>query len=68
VHGNTPVGVWTGLPNVLRPFRGVSQLYLARYVAIFQWGHNIERVTDEFLRVLLGLGPSTGPAPWAKYR
>jgi hypothetical protein len=63
VHCNTQEGLWTGLRNFLRPFRGVSKWYLAQYVAIFQWGHNIKRVTDEFLRVLLGLGPSTGPAP-----
>ena len=63
VHCNTQEGLWTGLRNFLRPFRGVSKWYLDQDVAVFQWGHNIKRVTDEFLRVLLGLGPSTGPAP-----
>ena len=63
VHCNTQEGLWTGLRNFLRPFRGVSKWYLAQYVAIFQWAHNIKRVTDEFLRALFGLGPSTGPAP-----
>ena len=53
---------WTGLRNFLRPFRGVSKQYLGQYVAIFQWGHEIKRVTDEFLRILLGMRPGTGPA------
>ena len=52
-----------GPADLPAPVPGREQGYLAQYVAVFQWGHNIERVTDEFLRVLLGLGPSTGPAP-----
>lgn len=62
VHCNTQEGLWTGLRNFLRPFRGVSKWYLAQYVAIFQRSHNIKRVTDEFLRTLLGMRPSTGSA------
>jgi transposase len=62
VHVNTMEGHWTGLRNFLRPFRGVSKWYLDQYVAIHQWGHNIKQVTNEFLRVLLGLGPGTIPA------
>ena len=49
VHCNTLEGLWTGLRNFLRPFRGVSKWYLAQYVAVFQWAHNLKRVTDEFL-------------------
>jgi transposase len=62
VHCNTQEGLWTGLRNFLRLFRGVSKWYLGQYVAIFQWGHNIKRATDEFLRALLGMRPSTGSA------
>lgn len=62
VHCNTMEGTWTGLRNFLRPFRGVSKWYLAQYEAIFQWGYNIKSVTDEFLRILLGLCPSTDSA------
>ena len=62
VHCNTMEGLWTGLRNFLRPFRGVSKWDLAQYEAIFQWGHNIKAVTDEFLRILLGSYPSTGLA------
>ena len=62
VHCNTQEGLWTGVRNFLRRFRGVSKWYLAQYQAIFQWGHNIKRVNDEFLRILLGFLPSTGLA------
>jgi hypothetical protein len=53
VHCNTLEGLWTGLRDFLRPFRGVSKWSPAQYVAVFQWGHNIKCVTDEFLRRLL---------------
>ena len=59
VHCNTREGLWTGVRNFLRPFRGVSKWYLAQYVAIFQWSYNLKSVTDEFLKVLLGISPST---------
>ena len=59
VHCNTLEGLWTGVRNFLRPFRGVSKWFLAQYVAIFQWGHNLKRVTDHFMRVLLGISPGT---------
>ena len=63
VHCNTQEGLWTGLRIFLSRFRGVSKWYLAQYVAVFRWGHNIKRVTDEFLLALLAMGPSTGSAP-----
>ena len=59
VHVNTIEGLWTGLRNYLRTFRGVSKHYLNRYVAIFEWRHNLKRVTDDFLRTLLGYGLGT---------
>jgi transposase-like protein len=59
VHCNTMEGTWTGLRNFLRPFRGVSKWCASQYVAIFEWGHNIKDVTDEFLRVMMGFGPHT---------
>ena len=62
VHDNTMEGLWTGLRNFLRPFRGVSKWYLGQYVAVYQWGYNIKRVTNEFLRILLGMRPGTGLA------
>ena len=44
VHNNTLEGLWAGLRNFLRPFRGVSKWYLAEYVGMFagicnQGGH-----------------------------
>ena len=54
VHRNTLEGIWTGLRNYLRIFRGVSKHYLAQYVAVFLWSYNIKAVTDGFLRVLMG--------------
>jgi transposase len=63
VHCNTQEGLWTSVRNFLRRFYGVSKWYLAQYQAIFQWGYSIKSVTDEFLRILLGIRPSTGSAP-----
>jgi transposase len=63
VHNNTMEGVWTGLRNFLRPFRGVSKYYLGQYVAMFQWAHNLKAVTEDFLRILLGVPLSTDFAP-----
>lgn len=61
VHNNTSEGTWTGLRNFLRPFRGVNKCDLQQYVAIFEWGHNLKRVNDRFLRVLLGVSTTGGP-------
>ena len=59
VHNNTLEGIWTGLRNFLRTFRGVSKGYLDQYVAMFQWAHNLKTVTDEFMRALLGVPACT---------
>jgi transposase-like protein len=53
VHCNTMEGIWTGLRNFLRPFRGVHKKYLAAYVAMFEWAHNLKRVVAGFLRTLM---------------
>ena len=53
VHNNTMEGIWTGLRNFLRPFRGVNKTYLSGYVALFEWTHNLKRVTLGFLRCLM---------------
>ena len=59
VHCNTMEGTWTGLRNFLRPFRGVSKWCEEQYVAMFEWGHNIKEVMDEFLQIMLGISPHT---------
>jgi hypothetical protein len=46
VHCNTMEGLWTGARNFLCPFFGVSMWYEDRYLAIFQWGHDLKRMTD----------------------
>lgn len=63
VHCNTQEGLWTQVRNFLRRFYGVSKWYLAQYLVVFQWGFAINSVTDEFLRVLLGIPPGTRLAP-----
>ncbi len=55
VHTNTSEGFWTGLRNFLRPFRGVSKVYLQQYIAIHEWAHNLKEVTLGFLRILCGV-------------
>ena len=52
IHCNTMEGIWTGLRNFLRRFRGVHKKHLAQYVAIFEWEHNLKEVTGGFLRML----------------
>ena len=59
VHDNALEGLWTGVRNFLRTFRGVSKHYLAQYVAMFQWSYNIKVVTDDYLRTLLGCSSLT---------
>ena len=62
VHNNTMEGIWTGVRNFLRVFRGVSKHYIDQYIGIFEWGYNIEEVTEEFLRALLGIKVATNLA------
>jgi transposase len=59
VHDNTLEGIWTGLRNFLRPFRGISKWFLQPYVAIFQWAYNLKTTTHDFLRRLLGAKDNT---------
>jgi transposase len=54
VHCNTVEGIWTGLRNFPRPFRGVNKVYLEQYIKMFEWAFNQKAVNDDFLRVLLG--------------
>jgi hypothetical protein len=53
VHIDTLEGLWTGLRNLLRPFRGVNKLYLYQYVEMFEWSYNVKRVTAALLWALL---------------
>lgn len=44
VHTNTAEGIWTGLRNFLRIFRGVNKKYLHLYCASFELKHNYKTV------------------------
>jgi hypothetical protein len=55
VHCNTAEGIWTGLRNFLRRFRGVHKEYLSQYVAMFEWAHNEKVASCGFLRALLNV-------------
>ncbi len=62
VHDNTLEGLWTGLRNFLRPFRGANKKYIYQYVKIFEWGNKVKRATSPFLRAMLGRESATkGP-------
>ncbi len=63
VHDNTLEGIWTGLRNFLRTFRGVSKYYLAQYVAIFAWAYDFKVATDDALRILLSIRPALASGP-----
>jgi transposase len=53
VHCNTMEGIWTGLRNFLRPFRGVNKTYLNQYTATFQVAHNSKRIALALLRAMM---------------
>jgi transposase len=53
VHCNATEGMWTGLRNFLRPFRGVSKHFLSGYVAIHEFCVNLKRVTINFIWFLV---------------
>lgn len=53
VHCNTMEGIWTGLRNFLRPFRGVHKRYLAQYVVIFEWAYNLKDKFQELIRAMV---------------
>ncbi len=45
--------------NFLRPFRGVNNVYISQYVAMFEWGYNVKRVTGAFVSALWGVRSAT---------
>lgn len=53
VHINTCEGLWTELRNYLRRFKGVSKHYLHLYVAMFEWMHNLKKVSSSFIQALV---------------
>ena len=59
VHVDTLGGLWAGMRDFLRPSRGVSKVYLYRYVPMLEWGYNVKRATTAFIRALLGVEDPT---------
>ena len=59
-HCNTLEGLWTGLRNYLRTFRGVNKEYLQQYVATFQWAFCLAKDLPRFLRLMLPVATTGG--------
>ena len=55
VHTNTNEGMWTGLRNFLRPFRGVHKRYLCGYVAVHECSVNLKRISPAFISALVNV-------------
>ncbi len=53
VHINTTEGMWTGVRNFLRPFRGVHKDHLDGYVAMCEHSVNLKRITPRFIAALV---------------
>ena len=53
VHINTSEGMWTGVRNFLRPFRGVHKKCLSGYVAMCEHRINRKSITPEFIAALV---------------
>ncbi len=52
VHCNTMEGIWTGVRNFLRSFRGVSKWYLSTYLAVFEWAYNLKTICSNFIKAM----------------
>ncbi len=53
VHINTIEGMWTGVRNFLRPFRGVNKNHLPGYIAMCEHCINRQSITPEFIADLV---------------
>lgn len=52
-HTNTDEGMWVGLRNFLRPFRGVHKAYLDGYVAIYEFRVNQKAISPPLIAALV---------------
>ena len=52
---NSNEGGWTGLRNLLRPYRGVHKAYLSGYVAIQALAVNHKRISPSLVSALVHL-------------
>jgi len=53
VHINSTEGLWTGVRNFLRPFRGVHKAHLSGYVAMSEHRTNLKCITPDFIAALV---------------
>lgn len=53
VHCNSCEGLWTGVRNFIRPFRGVNKKYLAQYVSIFENNFNLKSDYIQEIRAMI---------------
>ena len=53
VHVNSNEGGWTGLRNLLRPYRGVHKAYLPGYAAIQELAVNYKRISPNLVSKLV---------------
>ena len=53
VHTNTIEGLWTELRNFLRRFKGVGKHFIHLYIAMFEWMHNLKKVSSTFIQALV---------------
>ena len=52
-YTNSEEGLWTGLRNFLRPFRGMHKAYLDGYVAIHEFRVNLKAISPAFIAALV---------------
>jgi transposase len=55
VHVNSNEGGWTGLRNLIRPYRGVHKAYLSGYAAIQELAVNYKRISPHLISKLVRL-------------
>jgi transposase len=53
VHTTSEEGMWTGLRNFLRPFRGVHKRYLYQYLAVYEFQVNLKAISPSFIAALV---------------
>jgi len=53
VHCNSCEGLWTGVRNFLRPFRGIHKRFLAQYIAVFENAFNFKNQTHNVIRAMI---------------
>ena len=53
IHTNSEEGLWTGLRNFLRPFRGVHKRSLFEYVAVYEFHVNLKAISPSFIAALV---------------